>query len=93
MPPLYPTEAEIARELFGQRRDAAEQWAGISRVWERQGLPLADPHTGRRYWPAVRAFLDRRAGLREHGPSPTTDGEERFNDPPIRARRQTQAAR
>ena len=32
---------------------------------EREGLPRVDPLMGGRYWPAVRAFWDRRYGLRD----------------------------
>lgn len=78
MPALYPTEEQIAHELFGRDKDALPQWRAVATVWQREGLPLPDPHVGRRYWPAVRAFLDRRAGLRDDSPRSTYDGEENF---------------
>lgn len=55
---LYPDEAEIARLVLGKQ---APQWPAIAILLERHGLPKPDALTGRRYWPAVRAFLDRRS--------------------------------
>lgn len=34
-------------------------WPGIAQALERSGLPPVDPQFGGRYWPAVKAFLDR----------------------------------
>ncbi len=59
--PLYPSEAEIARELLGNARGV--EWRSLAQVLERQGLPRVDPTFGARYWPAVRAWLDRRNGV------------------------------
>ena len=56
--PLYPSETEIATELLGAGR--SDEWRGLATVLERQGLPRPDPAFGARYWPAVRAWLDRR---------------------------------
>lgn len=71
---LYKTEAEIAG-IVGV--DIAI-WRANAAVLERSGLPLRDPlFARRRYWPAVKAFLDRRAGL--DAPSMfAPDGEENF---------------
>ena len=55
----FPCEAEIARRLSQD----ATGWAGKAVVLERHGLPPIDPLMGGRYWPAVRAFWDRRYGL------------------------------
>lgn len=61
---LYRTEEEIA-ELVGV---GIEKWRAIARVLERDGLPKRDAlFCDRRYWPAVKAFLDRREGLGQHG--------------------------
>ena len=66
-PSLYLSDAAIARQL-GIGKD---RWRANAVVLEKQGLPRPDPLFGhRRYWPAVRAFLDRRAGLGT--PSPGT---------------------
>lgn len=60
MTPLFLADAEIAK-LLGM---APAQWQATATVLERSGLPMKDPQFGdRRYWPAVRAYLDRRAGL------------------------------
>jgi hypothetical protein len=58
---LYLTEAEIAdRVMSGD--DRVQRWKGVAAMLERQGLPQKDPvFDNRRYWPAVRDFLDRRA--------------------------------
>jgi len=58
---LYPNEAEIARLVLGSKR--AKSWDGIAAVLERRGFPQVDPLFGGRYWPAVKAFLDRRHGV------------------------------
>ena len=73
---LYKTEIEIARLLgVGEKR-----WRATARVLERAGLPLGDPlFAGRRYWPAVKAFLDRRHGLSSTSSSLQPDGEENFD--------------
>ena len=92
MIPLYPSDTEIARELFGTGKDALASWKAAAAIWSRHGLPNADPFTGRRYWPAVRAFLDRRAGLRDDQPV-AMDGRETFDVDAPRPRRQAQATR
>ena len=70
---LYPDENELARCVLGKN---AKQWSSIATTLEREGLPQIDPLIGGRFWPAVRAFLDRRHGLSTtHIPS-SADGEE-----------------
>lgn len=59
--PLYPSEAEIAVAVLGAKR--APEWKSIAVLFERQGLPRISPLTGARYWPAVKAWLDRYNGL------------------------------
>lgn len=57
---LYLSEEQIASRVGMQKQD----WEAAARVLERSGLPKGDPvFNGRRYWPAVRAYLDRRNGL------------------------------
>jgi hypothetical protein len=58
---LYPDEDEIGRVVLGTKRK--REWKGLATTLERHGLPPIDPQFGGRYWPAVRAFLDRRARL------------------------------
>jgi hypothetical protein len=56
---LFLTEADIARRLGQMPRD----WDAKAMVLERHGLPRIDPLMGGRYWPAVKAFFDRRYGI------------------------------
>jgi hypothetical protein len=70
---LFPSEAEIADRLC----QTPKTWAGLAVVLEREGLPRIDPLLGARYWPAVRAFMDRRSGLSRATHVPVgPDGEE-----------------
>jgi hypothetical protein len=83
--PLYPTEARIAREVFGDGAHL-DEWKGLAVVLEREKMPKIDPLFGRRYWPAVKVWLDvwnrvdkiaaappRREG-REQWPTPGSPG-------------------
>lgn len=54
---LFPDEKEIARLVLGSSR--VRSWPSLAIVLERRGLPRIDPQFGGRYWPKVRAFLDR----------------------------------
>jgi hypothetical protein len=75
---LYLSEAAVAQRILGT--GALPRWSGLATVLEREGLPRIDPLTGCRYWPAVRAFLDRRNGLSQASVLPTTaDGAETWN--------------
>lgn len=57
---VFLTEAEIAERVGLPALD----WKAAVSALEKSGLPRPDPmFRGRRYWPAVRAFFDRRAGL------------------------------
>ena len=56
---LFPSEPEIAERLC----QTPKAWSALAVVLEREGLPRIDPLLGGRYWPAVRAFMDRRSGL------------------------------
>jgi hypothetical protein len=71
--PLYATEGQIADRVFGPGRLA--EWRAFAAVQERHGLPQIDPVTGRRFLPAVLAFLYRRHGLGTQQPA-TPDGAE-----------------
>jgi hypothetical protein len=82
---LFLTDGEIAARLGL----SAAEWAPIASTLAKSGLPAPDPvFSGRRYWPAVRAYLDRRAGLSQGSPS-GVDGEENWSG--ARERRSTRA--
>jgi hypothetical protein len=81
---LYPDEAEIARLVLGDAR--AKDWDGVATVLERKGLPPIDPMMGGRYWPAVRAFLDRRHRLNLDAEPPAPEADENWDEPPSRSR-------
>lgn len=73
---LYMTDAEIAAAIGV----ALPAWQAAAAVLQKEGFPAPDPlFGGRRYWPAVRAYLDRRAGLAQSSPAPTVDGVENWN--------------
>lgn len=59
--PLFPDEADIARAVLGPR--GARDWKTIVPSLKRQGFLRMDPVFGARYRPAVKAWMDRRAGL------------------------------
>lgn len=77
IPSLYKTDREIARLVgVGEKR-----WRANAVVLERAGLPKRDPlFSDRRYWPAVKAFLDRRAGLDADSPAIAPDGAENWEE-------------
>lgn len=77
--PLYPTEDQIAGAVLPPSK--AKDWDGIAAVLERRGFPQIDPLLGGRYWPAVKAFLDRRHGLTDATPANAADGEENWDAP------------
>lgn len=57
---LFLTESEIAKRI-GLNTD---QFKTALPALQRIGFPQPDPlFADRRYWPAIQAFLDRRAGL------------------------------
>lgn len=72
--PLYPTEDQIAAAVLPEKN--MKSWSGIAAALEKDGFPMVDPLFGGRYWPAVKAFLDRRAGLRKDVVPQVPDGEE-----------------
>ena len=85
---LYLTEAQIAHRLGVK----AEEWRATAVVLERTGLPKPEILFGnRRYWPAVRSFLDRRYDLEPQSRqgNPALDGDERWDllDQPRSAKR------
>ncbi|MDK4730357.1 hypothetical protein [Rhizobium phaseoli] len=75
--PLYLPETAVAHRVLGAK--SKTQWDALAIVWEREGLPRIDPMTGCRYWPAVRAFLDRRHGIASAQLPSTVDGAENWS--------------
>lgn len=74
-PPLYMSEADIAVRVLG---DDAKRWPDIAAILEREGLPRIDPITGRRFRPAVEAFLLRRHGVTQGFVPSQADGVENW---------------
>lgn len=72
---LFPDETEIARVVLGPAR--ARSWPSLATVLERRGLPRVDPQFGGRYWPKVRAFLDRLQHVEQDVPMPVEHKENR----------------
>lgn len=72
--PLFPTEEEIARELFGPAK--AAMWKRLVPFLEKQGFPCIDPVFERRYWPAIRRWLDNRYGIAALPTLSVADGKE-----------------
>ncbi|WP_412063764.1 winged helix-turn-helix domain-containing protein [Rhizobium sp. SYY.PMSO] len=57
---LFVTDAQCAERIG----ISTEEFKAIVPELTRQGFPVPDPLFGkRRYWPAVRVFLDRRYGM------------------------------
>lgn len=57
---VFLTDGELAKRLNFK----PDEFAGTLIVLERSGFPPKDPQFGnRRYWPAVKAWLDRRYKL------------------------------
>jgi hypothetical protein len=66
----FVTDAEIARRWKVSEKTAR----GAIRQLERVGFPKKDPlFANKRYWPAVKAFIDRRYGLGTAAPSGPSD--------------------
>lgn len=71
---LYLSDSEVAARVLGGGR--CREWEAIVVLLEREGLPRIDPLMGGRYWPAVRAYLDRRHGLHRLTVPSSADGDE-----------------
>jgi len=71
---LYLTDAEIAARVGV----STDKWKAA--VDALKGLPPADPvFEFRRYWPAVKAYLDRRNGVAESVIPQIMEAEENWN--------------
>lgn len=74
---LYLTDEQIARRLG---LDRPGEWTATAGTLEKRGLPRPNPlFGGRRYWPAVVAFLDRLEGLAARLEEPSAESLERWN--------------
>ncbi|MFK8251773.1 hypothetical protein [Ancylobacter terrae] len=87
--PLFPTEAEISRELMGPGK--SDIWSGVALALERQGFPQKDATFGRRYWPAIKQWLDHRHGVGNVEAPSGPDGEEDWSWNKPRAKRTPKA--
>jgi len=70
---LYMDDTEIGKKVLGSDW---LRWADLAAALEKEGLPRIDPMTGKRYYPAVKRFLDARHNLVGEKPAPMVDGEE-----------------
>lgn len=72
---LFMTDNDIAK-IVGISHEKCQP---VLRALEKEGLPLPDPlFENRRYWPAVKAFLDQRYGLGLPTTPPALDGQENW---------------
>lgn len=74
---LFMTDAEVAKAI-GLPTD---EFKATAIVLQRSGFPVPDPvFNNRRYWPAVKAYFDRRYGVGgEKGKLTMPDGEENWD--------------
>jgi hypothetical protein len=75
--PLFADDKIIGIALLGAAR--AREWIGIVSLLEAQGFPKIDPIFGGRYTPAIRKYLDVRAGV-ENAIIPVREGREDFSE-------------
>ena len=72
---LFLTDGEIAARVGL----SALNWQAVAMCSRKPACRRPDPlFDQRRYWPAVRAFLDRRAGMAQSLAPLTRDGEEQL---------------
>lgn len=76
---LYISDAELCRRLgVGEKRVRV----AIRELERRNGFPRKDPlFGGKRYWPAVKASLDRHSGI-SLAPALPQDGTENYGNEP-----------
>lgn len=77
--PLYLSDAAIQRR-FGLND---VEWRRFLAVLEQRGLPKPNPITGKRFWPAVRAFIFRYEGMAPKMGASTRIQEEEYWDEAI----------
>lgn len=84
--PWFLTDSEIVREFQRRGLTLRDARMAVAALEKMQGWPFRDPIFGnRRYWPACKAFLDKRYGLGKIGPS-KPDGQEHWNEAENRKR-------
>lgn len=74
--PLFLDERQVAERLGL----SIDEWRATAVVLERSGLPRVDDLFGRRYWPAVKAYFDRRHGLGQSLSAAVADGRENWDE-------------
>jgi hypothetical protein len=68
---LYITDAELIRRMGVPEKIAREAIRELDRQHRNNGFPQKQKLWGdRRYWPAVKAWLDQRNGLKIDAPAP-----------------------
>ncbi|WP_051679129.1 hypothetical protein [Xanthobacter sp. 91] len=77
--PMFADDVDISRAILGPGH--TDEWKAISVILERHGLPIKDLVFGARYWPAVKAWFDRRASLHNHFIPSKVGGMERPREP------------
>lgn len=53
---MYLTDTEIRERL----KIPAKRWRAVVQHFERRGFPKVDPLVGKRYWPAIEAWMLKR---------------------------------
>ena len=93
LPPLFVTDDDLHRRL--NPRMGRDRFRAVLKVAEVDGFPPVHKLWGGRYWPKVKAWLDRHNRVDEHETTATAeDGQENFNASPKRiARPQAKPAR
>lgn len=79
-----PTARTLRSVMLGRH---ADEWPTIARAEEKAGLPRISVQYGGRYWPAVKAFYDRRHRLLELQSDDHDDEREKENWDAIPSRR------
>jgi hypothetical protein len=59
--PLFSDDESIGEAVLGRER--AGEFKGIATLLEPRGMPTISPIFGGRYWPGVKAFLDKMQGV------------------------------
>ena len=88
--PLFLDEVDVARAVLGPGH--VSEWKCLAPSLERQGMPRVDPVFGGRYWPALKAWFDHRAGIGERLVPSMPDGEEKWHEVVDRRYRGSKAA-
>lgn len=72
--PLYISE-DALKDLLGVGRDKGRE---VIKALDNEGMPQKDPLLGKRYLPAIKAFLDQRNNLTVQSVPSTPDGKENW---------------